>query len=130
MRLDESLGRSLLAHRVQLKVSPTYAEPKDTGRLRIGLSRKGAVLVSTFGRYASDAGTGADGVAFELSGGSTGYCVTRDGRESRSTLSEMACGSLTGSCDGYLWWLIVSIALHAVDAREFDGPSWAWCSCG
>lgn len=42
---EEVVVRSLFAQSVQLNVSPTYADPKDTGRLRIGLSRKGAGFV-------------------------------------------------------------------------------------
>jgi hypothetical protein len=34
-------GMSWFAQRVQLKVSPTYADPKDGGRLRMGLRTKG-----------------------------------------------------------------------------------------
>lgn len=42
---EEVVARSLFAQSVQLNVSPTYADPKDTGRLRIGLSKKGAGFV-------------------------------------------------------------------------------------
>lgn len=34
-----------MPHSVQLKVSPTYAEPKDGGRFRIGVRRKGSGFV-------------------------------------------------------------------------------------
>lgn len=48
MCLSTSDKRSLFAHSVQLNVSPTYAEPKETGRLRIGEMRKGDGFVSCF----------------------------------------------------------------------------------
>ena len=38
-------GTSWLTQSVQLKVSPTYAEPKEGGRLRIGVMMKGDGLV-------------------------------------------------------------------------------------
>jgi hypothetical protein len=41
MFLGTSGRRSLLAQSVQLNVSPTYAEPNDTGRLTMGLRRNG-----------------------------------------------------------------------------------------
>lgn len=39
-------SRSLLAQRVQLKVSPTKAEPKESGRLTAGERMKGSGFVS------------------------------------------------------------------------------------
>lgn len=82
MRLAASGGRSLLAQSVQLNVSPTYAEPNDTGRLRIGLSRKASGFVFEAERYASEAGAAGGLVLGGDSGGSIGYCVTSDGCES------------------------------------------------
>lgn len=76
-------GRSLFAQSVQLKVSPTYADPNDTGRLTTGLRRKGVGFEATWEWYASEAGIGADLIdAPTEDGESIGYCVTRDGRES------------------------------------------------
>ncbi len=58
--LAASIGSSLFAQRVQLKVSPTYAEPNDTGRLTAGLRRKGDGFEAASEWYASEAGIGAD----------------------------------------------------------------------
>lgn len=91
----------------------------------MGLRRKGSGFVSAALAYVRDAGAGE---GFELAGvrgGSTGYCVTRSGRDNLAkfssldtpnflvvwrcavgltylrTLTDTECGSLIGSCDGY-----------------------------
>lgn len=51
--------------------------------------------MSAFERYASEASSGCDLVPLDvLNGGSTGYCVTSDGRERLSELA-VSFGGLT-----------------------------------
>lgn len=69
------------------KDSPTYADPNDGGRFRIGLNRNGsgfvldARLFDGGPRNDSDAGA-VRGGTFDESGAEIGYWDTRAGRDS------------------------------------------------
>ena len=78
----EGSARSWLAHKVQLKVSPTYAEPNEGGRFSIGVKRKGSGFVCPVDLYARDAGIVLTLLAVPAATSGRGCCVTRDARDS------------------------------------------------
>lgn len=75
---------SLFAQRVQLNVSPTYAEPNAGGRVRRGERINAEGVVEGYARDAEGAGMVADGLLGEADGvGSGRGCwIEREGRES------------------------------------------------
>lgn len=79
---------SLLTQSVQAKVSPTYAAPKEAGRVRSGVREDG--FVESADEYARDAWLKISREDPSDVFGS-GVCVASVGRERRRTLREREC---------------------------------------
>ncbi len=78
-----SAGSSLLAHRVQVKDSPTYAEPKEGGRVSCVEGSNGSVTYSVVvkegGRHIEEEAATYERTQDELVGGVAGGVIKRCG---------------------------------------------------
>ena len=84
-------SRSLLTQRVHENVSPTYAAPKEAGRVRRGVRGDDLDAGSVEGWASVASGEMLrDGGPKVVAG--RGVWVARDGRERRRTLRERECG--------------------------------------
>lgn len=79
-----------MTHRVQAKVSPTYAAPKEAGSVSRGV-RVEVEVVSADEGWARDARE-AMSRDWPKDVAGRGACVARDGRDRRRTLRVRECG--------------------------------------